>query len=142
MRSIAAAASLWSLSQAVRQIEPVAGDVEGDFFKDPLPNAHDAIIVANTVHTLSVANNVELLQRLRACAAASARLLLVDVWLDATHAQPPSAALASGEFLMMSGEGQAYGEDEVDGWLGQNGWRRLERRPLAGPASVVIAEAN
>jgi hypothetical protein len=42
---------------------------------------------------------------------------------------------------MMSGEGQAYGEDDADSWLAQSGWRKLERRPLAGPASAVIAEA-
>jgi hypothetical protein len=115
--------------------------VEGDFFKCALPDGHDAMIVANTVHVLSLAHNFELLKRLRASATASARLLLVDVWLDPTHMQPPAAALASGEFLMVSGEGQAYGEDDADGWLAQNGWRKLERRPLPGPASVVIAEA-
>ena len=115
--------------------------VEGDFFKDSLPEGHDVVIVANTVHVLSAAHNAELLKHLRAGAAASARLLLVDVWLDPTHTQPQHAALASGEFLMFSGEGQAYGEDDADGWLAQSGWRKLERRPLGGPASVVIAEA-
>ncbi len=115
--------------------------VEGDLFKDALPDGHDAIIVANTVHVLSAAHNVELLERLRVGADASARLLLVDVWLDQTRTQPQHAALASGEFLMFSGEGQAYGEDDAVSWLAQSGWRKLERRPLAGPASVVIAEA-
>src|SRR5262249_31736648 len=48
--------------------------VEGDFFKDPLPDGHDdAVIVANAVHALSAAHNVELLKRLRVAAAASAR---------------------------------------------------------------------
>jgi hypothetical protein len=47
----------------------------------------------------------------------------------------------SGEFLVMSGEGQAYGEDQAEVWLGQTGWRKRERRGLAGPASVIIAEA-
>jgi hypothetical protein len=40
-----------------------------------------------------------------------------------------------------SGEGQAYGEDDADEWLSKTGWRKLERRPLAGPGSVIIAEA-
>jgi len=40
-----------------------------------------------------------------------------------------------------SGEGQAYGEDDADRWLSETGWRKLDRRPLAGPASVIIAEA-
>jgi hypothetical protein len=54
---------------------------------------------------------------------------------------PPVAPLMSGEFLVMSGEGQAYGEYQADAWLGQTGWRKLERRPLAEPASVIIAQA-
>jgi hypothetical protein len=47
----------------------------------------------------------------------------------------------SGEFLVVSGEGQAYGEADADEWLAQTGWRKLESRPLAGPASVIVAEA-
>jgi len=42
---------------------------------------------------------------------------------------------------MCSGEGQAYGEHDADAWLSQTGWRKLERRLLVGPASVIIAEA-
>jgi SAM-dependent methyltransferase len=115
--------------------------VEGDFFKDPLPDGHDLMIVANTLHVLSAANNVKLLSGMRGHAAAGARLLLVDWWMDATRTQPPAAALMSGEFLVVSGEGQAYSEDEADEWMAQTGWRKLERRPLAGPASVIIAAA-
>ena len=115
--------------------------VDGDFFTDPLPGGHDVLIVANTVHVLSVAHNLDLLKAIRAGVEADARLLLVDMWMDPTHTQPPAAPLMSGEFLVMSGEGQAYGEDQADAWLGQTGWRKLERRPLAGPASVIIAEA-
>ena len=115
--------------------------VEGDFFTDPLLDGHDVLIVANTVHVLSVAHNLDLLKAIRAGVEADARLLLVDMWMDPTHTQPPAAPLMSGEFLVMSGEGQAYGEEQADAWLGQTGWRKLERRPLAGPASVIIAEA-
>jgi SAM-dependent methyltransferase len=115
--------------------------VEGDFFANPLPGGHDVLIVANTVHVLSVAHNLDLLKAMRASVEADAKLLLVDLWMDPTHTQPPAAPLMSGEFLVMSGEGQAYDEDQADEWLGQTGWRKLERRALAGPASVIIAEA-
>jgi hypothetical protein len=116
--------------------------VEGDFFKDPLPDGHDLMIVANTIHVLSAAHNIELLKNMRTHATAGARLLLVDLWLDATGAGPQPAPLMSGEFLVMSGEGQAYGEADANEWLAQTGWHKLERRPLAGPASVIIAEAT
>ena len=114
---------------------------EGDFLKDPLPDHHDVLILANTMHVLSEANNIALLKNRRAHAARGAVLLLVDWWMDPTHTQPPAAPLASGEFLLISGEGQAYGEEDADQWLMQTGWGKLERRPLAGPASVIIAEA-
>ena len=115
--------------------------VEGDFLRDPLPDGHDAMIVANTVHVLSAAHNLDLLKNMRAHAAAGARLLLVDLWMNPSHSEPPLAPLVSGEFLVISGEGQAYGEDTAEEWLRQTGWRKLERRPLAGPASVIVAEA-
>jgi SAM-dependent methyltransferase len=120
------------------RIEVVAGDI----LTDPLPAGHDALIVANTVHVLSAAQNLALLKGLRTDVKSGTRLLLVDLWMDPTHTQPPAAPLMSGEFLVISGEGQAYGEDDADAWLAQTGWRKRERRPLTGPASVIIAEAD
>jgi 3-hydroxy-5-methyl-1-naphthoate 3-O-methyltransferase len=55
--------------------------------------------------------------------------------------QPPAAPLMSGEFLIISGEGQAYGEDDAEAWLRETGWHKAERRPLGGPNSVIIAQA-
>jgi hypothetical protein len=67
------------------------------------PDDHDALIVANTIHVLSVAHNVALVRNMRVHAAAGARLLLVDWWTDPTHTQPPAASLISGEFLVITG---------------------------------------
>lgn len=115
--------------------------VEGDLFKDALPDGHDALIVANTVHVLSAAHNMELMRKMRAHAQPGARLLLVDLWTDPTHSHPPAATLMSGAFLLTSGEGQSYSEQEADEWLGQTGWRKIERKPLAGPSSLIVAES-
>ena len=70
--------------------------VEGDFFKDTLPSGHDAIILANTVHVLSAAHNIELLGNMRTGVEMGARLLMVDIWMDASHSQPPAAPLRVG----------------------------------------------
>jgi SAM-dependent methyltransferase len=115
--------------------------VEGDLFKDPLPSGHDAMILANTIHVLSAEHNTLLLENMRRRVEMGARLLLVDVWMDAGRSQPPIAPLISGEFLIISGEGQTYAETEADEWLAQTGWLKLERKPLVGPSSVIIAEA-
>jgi hypothetical protein len=74
-------------------------------------------------------------------AAADSRLLLVDWWMDSTRTQPPAAPLISGEFLVVSAEGQAYSEDEANDWLAETSWCKIERRQLAGPGSVIITEA-
>ena len=115
--------------------------IEGNFLKDPLPDGHDVVIAANIVHGLSGTHNIDLLKNVRKHVATSVQLLLVDLWMDPTRTQPPAASLMSGEFLVHSGEGQAYGEDEAEDWLARIGWRKAERRSLAGPASVIIAEA-
>jgi hypothetical protein len=115
--------------------------VEGDVFRDPLPAEHDALIVANTAHIFSVAHNIELMHKMRAGVQPGTRLLLVDLWTNPSHTQPGPAALISGEFLVISGEGQAYSEQEADTWFGQTGWKKIEKTPLAGPTSVIVAEA-
>jgi hypothetical protein len=115
--------------------------VEGNVFKDTLPADHDALIVANTAHVFSAPHNIELLRKMRTGVQPSARLLLVDLWTDPSHTEPGSAALISGEFLVISGEGQAYSEQEADTWLAQTGWKKIEKTPLAGPTSLIVAEA-
>ena len=72
--------------------------VEGDFFTDPLPEDHDAILIANVFHNFLPERNRALLERVGACAPAGARLLLVDFWTDPTHTQPLTAALMAGRF--------------------------------------------
>jgi ubiquinone/menaquinone biosynthesis C-methylase UbiE len=116
--------------------------VEGDVFKAPLPPDHDVLLIANTVHVLSAARNLELMKKARAAVQVGARLLLVDLWTDATHSQPLTAALMSGQFLIMAGEGQAYSKQEADEWLKQTGWRKMERKPLAGAAGLIVAGAT
>ncbi|MDQ3810457.1 MAG: acetylserotonin O-methyltransferase [Chloroflexota bacterium] len=115
--------------------------VAGDFFTDPIPDGHDVVLIANVIHLLSPERNRELLRSTRAHVAGGARLLLADFWTDPTHTEPRFAALMAGEFLVITGEGDVYSEQEVRGWLGETGWELLERRPLAGPVSLIVAEA-
>ena len=114
--------------------------VEGDFFEEPIPAGHDVVLIANVVHLISPERTLELLRRTRQYVPDGARLLLVDFWTDATHTEPPFAALIAGEFLVITGEGDVYSEEEAHQLLQETGWRALEREPLAGPVSVIVAE--
>ena len=99
------------------------------------------MLIANAVHMFSAARNLKLMRKCRGAVQADARLLLVDLWTDPTHSDPAAAALMSGAFLLTSGEGQTYSEQEADEWLEQTGWRRCERKALAGATSLIVAEA-
>jgi hypothetical protein len=100
------------------------------------------VLIANVIHLFSPEHNLDLLKRTREHVADGARLLLADFWTDPTHTEPPLAALMAGEFLVITGEGDAYSEHEASEWLAQTGWRPLERKPLAGPISVLVAQAG
>lgn len=115
--------------------------VEGDFFADPIPEGHDAVIVANVAHLFLPERNLELFRRIRARVDAGARLLLVDLWTDPTHTQPLLAPLLAGEFLLFAGTGDVYSAEETRGWLQQTGWRPVAHAPLAGPSSLIVAAA-
>jgi trans-aconitate methyltransferase len=124
--------------------QPEAGRVEvmeGDFLTDPIGTGHDAMIVANVVHTLSPEHNRVLFRRAREAAPPGARLLIVDVLTDPTHSQPVFSALAAGEYLLIAGEGDVYSEEEVRAWLQETGWQPLEHTPLTGPTTLLVAEA-
>ena len=114
--------------------------VEGDFFTDPIPAGHDVVLIANVVHLFSAEHNLALLRRTRQYMPDGTRLLLVDFWTDVTHTQPPFAALMAGEFLVITGEGDVYSEEEAHGWLEESGWRAVERKPLDVANSVIVAE--
>jgi len=115
--------------------------VEGDFFRDPIPDGHDAILVANIIHCFPADYVLELLNRVRNAASVAARLLLVDFWTNATHTEPVFAALMAAEFLLTPGRGDVYSVDDASGWFQTTGWRPIDHKPLAGPASLLVAEA-
>lgn len=120
---------------------PAVNIVEGNFLADPIPAGHDAVLLANVLHLFSPAVNQGLLARVRAAVPAGARLLLVDYFTDPSHTEPSFATLFAGEFLLVTGQGDIYSTDEVHEWLRQTGWRPLSHAPLAGAASLVVAEA-
>lgn len=115
--------------------------VAGDVLADALPTGYDAFLVANLVHYFAPETNRTLLRRIREVAEPGARLVVADFWTDATHTVPVPAALMAGEFAIHINEGDVYSVEDGTEWLTATGWRFVGHRPLAGPMSVVLAEA-
>lgn len=120
--------------------EPRISVIDADAVHDELPAGHDLILVANLVHLLGDDENRALVRNLH---EPGATLMLVDFWTDPTGTDPVPAALMAGEFLLWSeGRGRSYAEEEAREWLSEAGWTGIERRPLAGPQSVIVARAG
>lgn len=113
----------------------------GDVLTDELPSGYDAFLVANLVHYFTPETNQAILSRIRAGAEPGARLLLADFWTDPTHTEPLPAALMAGEFAIHVNDGDVYSVEEGSDWLTATGWKLTDHAPLAGPISLVIAEA-
>ena len=115
--------------------------VAADAMADDLPTGHDTVLVANLVHYWSPETNAALLRRVRNAVQPGATLLLADFWTDPTHTEPVQAALMAGEFAAHLREGDVYSVEEVREWLPAAGWRFLEHLSLAGPQTLILAEA-
>src|SRR5579863_4808767 len=115
--------------------------IDGNFLADSIPSDHDAVLVANVVHVLTPEQNQDLFRRVRNVSGPKTRFLLVDLWTNSAHSDPLFAALMAGEFLVVGGNGDVYSVEEGRAWLEQAGWHFVEHKPLAGPASLLLAEA-
>ncbi len=113
----------------------------GDALREPLPTGHDTCLLANLIHYFSPEENRNLLRHLRAAVEPGSRLLIADFWTDPTHTQPLMAALIAGEFAVHIAHGDVYSVEEGKEWLAETGWRFTAHQPLAGPFSLVVADA-
>jgi SAM-dependent methyltransferase len=113
----------------------------GDAKTEPPPPGYDVVLVANLLHYWSPTDAEAVLGRIRGSAEAGTHLLLADFWTDPTHTDPVHAALMAGEFAVHLVDGDVYSVEEVRGWLARTGWRFVDHVPLAGPQSLIVAEA-
>jgi hypothetical protein len=136
--------SLASIARQQLACDPIGGQVKlviADFFTDPLPGGHDAVVLANVVHQLSPECNRHLLRRTRTAVAPDARLLLVDFFSNVSKAPSATAVVPQAHFLATKDDRDACTERELRGLLHATGWWPIHRSPLAGALSLLLAEA-
>ena len=126
---------------ATAGLESRVDAVVGDAMNSPLPEGYDVLLAANLLHYWSPEQNDAFLRRTRASVTPGTALLLADFWTDPTHTQPIHAALMAGEFAVHLEHGDVYSVEEIQSWLDATGWRFVKHASLAGPQSVIIAEA-
>lgn len=113
----------------------------GDLLTSDIPRDYDAFLLANVVHYFNPETNQAILRKIRASTEPGARLLLADFWTNPTHTQPLPAVLMAGEFAIHVNDGDVYSVEEGVAWLDGTEWQFTGHLPLAGPITLVTAEA-
>jgi O-methyltransferase domain len=116
--------------------------VAGDAVRGPYPAGHDAVLIANLIRYFAPGQTRRLPGLARAAAREGGRLLQVDSRTDPARTSPTPAALMAGALAVLQEHGGTCSAEEVRDRPGRTRWRFPEQQPLAGPVSVLVAEAT
>lgn len=104
---------------------------EGDILSAELGGPHDAVLLFQVVHHLTPAQNVALLRRVRAALAPKGTLAVLEYLReDKEKEKPPSAAPLIGLHYFLTSRAAAYTPAEMEGFLGDAGFRIESARPM------------
>jgi SAM-dependent methyltransferase len=123
-------------------IGPRVDIVEGDALFDPIPEGHDAVLMAGFIHLFNPEKVLMFLKRAREAVKPGTPLLVCDQWMNSTHTSPMFGAMLAGTYLMLSGEGDTYSVDEARPWFEQTGWQFVEHRQLTTLIGLVVVVAK
>ncbi|XP_048193531.1 acetylserotonin O-methyltransferase [Perognathus longimembris pacificus] len=131
-------------ARALRAEEAEAEDVErrvafreGDFFRDPLPEA-DLYVLARVLHDWDDARCLRLLTRVRRACRPGGGALVVEARLDEGGRGPLPALLASLTMLLQT-EGRERPASDLRALCARAGFRRARDAPGGGAYGAVLA---
>jgi 3-hydroxy-5-methyl-1-naphthoate 3-O-methyltransferase len=109
-----------------------------DFFKEDIPGVYDVAFLSHIIHDWSEEKDTILLKKifnsLNSCGA-----IIISEWLlDNEKTGPASAALMGMNMIIETEGGRNYSFAEISKMLAAAGFSGIEKRPLLGPASIVI----
>lgn len=114
--------------------------VGGDFFADPLPGGHDALLLSNILHDWDETDVQRILANCLAALVPGGQLLICESFVDNDKTGPPLAALMSLNMLVETW-GRNYTAVEYAGWLREAGFTvaGVRRFDAPGANGVLIA---
>jgi demethylspheroidene O-methyltransferase len=113
----------------------------GDFFRDPLPDTADTIVMMRVAHDWPRAQVTALFRKAYAALPHGGRLLVYETFKDSAS-RPGAAALISLLLLLISPGGECRPFAEVATLLQSVGFSRIERIPTVYCYSLVVAEKD
>ena len=111
-----------------------------DFFEDNLPTDYDVALLSHIIHFLDQEKDRILLKKIYDSLTNDRNsAIIISEWLlNDERTGPVPSALMSLNMIVDQPQGRNYSFLEVSKMLTDVGFTNIERRPLAGPAEVVI----
>jgi predicted O-methyltransferase YrrM len=110
----------------------------GDFFADPLPRA-DVITMSLILHDWNLEGKMRLIRSAYDALPDGGALIAIEFLIDDARRENAFGLMMSLNMLIEFGDAFDYTGGDFAGWCREVGFREIEVRPLAGPASAAIA---
>ena len=110
----------------------------GDFFADPLPRA-DIITMSLILHDWNLEQKMALIRAAYEALNDGGALIVIEFLIDDARRENAFGLMMSLNMLIEFGDAFDYSGSDFGGWCRAVGFREIEVRPLAGPASAAIA---
>jgi len=112
----------------------------GDLFEVSFGSENDTILYSNILHIYNKNENIILLKKIHASLKLGGRIIIVDLFLDASRTRPFDAAMFSLTMLMFTETGRTYGTNETKTLLREIGFSKFRCFDLGGGSSAMEAE--
>ncbi|MDQ3385863.1 MAG: methyltransferase domain-containing protein [Actinomycetota bacterium] len=112
--------------------------ISGDFFADPLPEA-DVITMGNILHDLNLERKLQLIRAAFEALRPGGALVVIENLIDDDRRENVIGLMMSLNMLIEFGDAFDFTGADLEGWCEDVGFKTVDVRPLAGPASAGIA---
>lgn len=109
-----------------------------DFFKDDLPKGYDAVFFSHIIHDYDEDKCVALLKKAYASLSDGGAVIISEWMLNDDKTGPVPSALMGLNMMIETNGGRNYSFAEISSMLAKAGFKRMEKRLLAGPAEIAI----
>jgi len=112
--------------------------VNGDFFKDALPNA-DVVVMGNILHDWDEAQKIMLMTKAYEALSSGGAFVAIENVIDEQRKENAFGLMMSLNMLIETGKGFDYTFSDFNKWAMATGFKRTEIIPLTGPSSAAVA---
>lgn len=109
-----------------------------DFFREDIPKGYDVAFLSLILHDYNEEKGIALLKKIYNSLSNDGVVVISEWLLNDEKTGPPASALMGLNMIIETYGGKNYSYAEIVDMLKQAGFKRAERRALAGPAEIVI----